>query len=243
MNNATELQSLAPTLADLYMRRWENNLKKQPNIKKWYRYVDDVFIVTDDETSKGDLSIPLNMEDPSIQWSMTQEDEEGAISFLDVKIKHDDKGNIKTQLYRKPGILKRQTMQETKSGIYKIPCAECPKVYIGQTMQGIRKRISQHKQACRTFDKSSAISNHQQTIQHRVDFEKARFITSEPDLRRRQILEAIHIRGNPTMEGNKSNHTLVLPKLRGNKPQEVCADGTPHTSGISKPADLSYMQT
>ncbi|KAL7672652.1 hypothetical protein ACOME3_007535 [Neoechinorhynchus agilis] len=117
-------------------------------------------------------------------------------------------------------------------------------------MQGIRKRISQHKQACRTFDKSSAISNHQQTIQHRVDFEKAAFLTREPNLRRRLILEAIHIRGNSTMEGNKSNHTLVLPMLRsmtgklvGNKPQEVCADGTPHTSGISKPADLSYTQT
>ncbi|KAL7671875.1 hypothetical protein ACOME3_006777 [Neoechinorhynchus agilis] len=148
------------------------------------------------------------------------------------------------------GILKRKTKQETKSGIYKIPCAECPTVYIRQTMQGIRKRISQHKQACRKFDKSSAISNHQQTIQHKADFEKARFITSEPDLRGRLILEAIHIRGNPTMEGNRSNHTLVLPKLRsitgklvGNKPQEVCADGTPHTSGISKPADLSYIQT
>ncbi|KAL7668115.1 hypothetical protein ACOME3_008830 [Neoechinorhynchus agilis] len=71
------------------------------------------------------------------------------------------------------GILKRKNKQETKSGIYNIPCAECSSVYIGQTMQGIKKRISQDKQACKTFDKSSAISNHQQTIQHNVEFGKA----------------------------------------------------------------------
>ncbi|KAL7674367.1 hypothetical protein ACOME3_000648 [Neoechinorhynchus agilis] len=100
-------------------------------------------------------------------------------------------------------------------------------VYAGQAIQEIEKWISQHKQACRTFDKSTAISNHQQTTQHKVDFEKARFITSEPDLRRRLIFEAIHIRGNPTMEGNKSNFTLELPKFRnmtnklfGNKQKE-----------------------
>ncbi|KAL7668092.1 hypothetical protein ACOME3_008807 [Neoechinorhynchus agilis] len=105
------------------------------------------------------------------------------------------------------GILKRKNKQETKSGIYNIPCAECSSVYIGQTMQRIKKRISQDKQACRTFDKSSAISNHQQTTQHNVEFGKAAFLFSEPDLRRRLILEAIHIRVNPTMEGKKSNHT------------------------------------
>ncbi|KAL7667954.1 hypothetical protein ACOME3_008677 [Neoechinorhynchus agilis] len=229
---------LAPTLEALYMRKWENNLKKQSNIKKWYGYVDDVLIVTDDETSMGDLSIALNMEDHNIQWSMTQENEEGAISFLDARIKHDDKGNIKTQLYRKPATPSDHRKKDTTSnslkytGFHHISDTATRKLrrlkYLAQYLliynkrahplqvfsrgktikrlnQGSTKFHVQNAQrstfdklckesrkgsrsinrlACRTFDKPSAISNYQQTTQHKVDFGKTAFLSSEPDLRK-----------------------------------------------------------
>ncbi|KAL7671900.1 hypothetical protein ACOME3_006802 [Neoechinorhynchus agilis] len=72
-------------------------------------------------------------------------------------------------------------------------CTQCDKAYTDQTMQGIPKRVTQHKQACRRFDRLSAISNHQETMQHRIDFEGTEFIEKEPNLvGRRLVLEASH---------------------------------------------------
>ncbi|KAL7673783.1 hypothetical protein ACOME3_000064 [Neoechinorhynchus agilis] len=117
------------------------------------------------------------------------------------------------------GILKKRNVRNTDQGVYKIPCNKCSLTYIGQTKQGLKKRVQQHKQACRKFDAVSAISNHQEKTQHSVGFEKAKFIHEEADLRRKLELEVIQINNNATMEGNKSNFTLALLVLMDKQPK------------------------
>lgn len=40
---------------------------------------------------------------------------------------------------------KDKTDQNNKSGVYKLTCGSCPKIYIGQTGRNFKKRISEHK--------------------------------------------------------------------------------------------------
>ena len=83
---------------------------------------------------------------------------------------------------------------------------------VGQTIQGIDKRISQHKYALKRGDMSSAIFNHWLATRHAIDFDGTISLCHEENLSRRLVKESIHIalQTNP-MTRNKSNWSLKLP--------------------------------
>ena len=62
-----------------------------------------------------------------------------------------------------------------QSGVVcKIPCAKCPKVYIGQTRQRLSQRLTEHKRAVKSADfNSSVLAEHKWSAGHPVDWEKA----------------------------------------------------------------------
>ena len=82
-----------------------------------------------------------------------------------------------------------------RSGVvYKIPCANCPMVYIGQTGRQLCRRLSERKRAVRTADfNSSALAEHAWTASHPVNWENTCILSSCPDYHSRLIQEAIHI--------------------------------------------------
>ena len=82
------------------------------------------------------------------------------------------------------------------------------------------------KQSERTYEKS-AITDHQNIVNHEIDWEEAKIIDREGDWRTRKIKEAIHIRTQPAIinrdPGASCSRTydpnfvdLHVPKIDGN---------------------------
>lgn len=90
--------------------------------------------------------------------------------------------------------------------IYKIKCKECPSVYIGQTKQHIKKRISQHKYDTKIKDgmvqlDKTALAKHRFEFDHQFDFENYKILDVESTRLKRNISEMIYI----TLEDNTVN--------------------------------------
>lgn len=84
---------------------------------------------------------------------------------------------------------------EMKEIVYKINCAECEKVYIGETRQKISSRIKQHKNTCKpTYcGGHTALSSHSMETSHQFDFDAVECLGRESNEKKRRILETIHI--------------------------------------------------
>ena len=67
----------------------------------WRRFVDDTFTILQ-SSQKISFLEHLNSIDEHIQLTSEEASDDGSISFLDVLIIPDEKGNLKTTVYRKP---------------------------------------------------------------------------------------------------------------------------------------------
>ena len=90
-----------------------------------------------------------------------------------------------------------------KNVIYKIPCAECNKKYIGQTSVILKKRTAEHirwcrkkhkKQMLKTTQKNDGIAYHHHSTGHQIDFDNVQIITQEKNYWRRLIVEGMEIK-------------------------------------------------
>ena len=64
-----------------------------------------------------------------------------------------------------------------KGVVYSIPCAECPRTYIGQTGRSLDHRLCEHCRALKNGDLgSSTLAEHVFSSNHRVDLSKAMVI-------------------------------------------------------------------
>ena len=83
----------------------------------------------------------------------------------------------------------RQIGKECKKNvIYKIPCAECTKKYVGQTSVTLKKRTAEQirwcrkkhkKQILKTTQKNDGIAYHHHSTGHQIDFDNVQIITQE----------------------------------------------------------------
>jgi hypothetical protein len=87
-----------------------------------------------------------------------------------------------------------------KNVVYKIPCADCNSVYIGETRRHIHKRFNEHKQCIlKEIDIEKASENqnfsrlalHAKIKKHNINWEKATVIRSERKTKMRKVLEAL----------------------------------------------------
>ena len=84
-----------------------------------------------------------------------------------------------------------------KGSVYEVPCGSCNKVYIGETGRSLKERLKEHKYAVKTGNMRNGIAAHARKTQHPVDWTSARITASEQNLKKRKVLEAIHIREQP----------------------------------------------
>ncbi|KAM4632430.1 up-regulator of cell proliferation-like [Discoglossus pictus] len=99
---------VAPIYANLYLRWWERELVFNDNsvvftehILLWLRYIDDIFIIWDDTAENFDKLIQM-MNDNTLNLRLTHTIDHVKVDFLDISFIKDEKGYIKTDLYRKP---------------------------------------------------------------------------------------------------------------------------------------------
>ena len=71
----------------------------------------------------------------------------------------------------------KDTIQNESPGVHKIPCAELPRSYKGQTKRRINNRIYEHKLALRKLDPSSILTKHHNETGHAFDFNKTTIAT------------------------------------------------------------------
>ena len=90
---------------------------------------------------------------------------------------------------------KDQVPDLQRSGVvYKIPCAVCSKVYIGQTGRRLCQRISEHKRAVKSTNfNSSALAEHAWSAGHPVDWDNVSIVRNCPDYNSRFLQEAVMI--------------------------------------------------
>ena len=57
--------------------------------------------------------------------------------------------------------------------IYRVPCNDCNKIYIGQTGKSLQARIKQHKYNIRGAQESDAVFLHVRDSSHSINFNNA----------------------------------------------------------------------
>ncbi|XP_062715384.1 uncharacterized protein LOC134291527 [Aedes albopictus] len=90
--------------------------------------------------------------------------------------------------------LKDRVPAEEKSGVYQIPCQNCPAVYIGQTRRKFKTRLREHKNAVehgRTCD--SSVAMHATTLGHTVDWEQAKLLKNVRKVTQLNAWESMYI--------------------------------------------------
>lgn len=89
--------------------------------------------------------------------------------------------------------------------VYKIPCKQCEKCYIGQTKQNLKQRITQHKSDSRIGKKSCALADHFQRMDHMFDYDNTTILEIQTHQRKRLFLEMVHINNEKEAINSRSD--------------------------------------
>ena len=93
---------VSPIVANIYMESFEKKALETASSppSTWLRYVDDTFVVIH-EYEIDNFTRHINGQDPHIRFT-SEEEVEGSIPFLDVRVHLTEDGTLKTTVYRKP---------------------------------------------------------------------------------------------------------------------------------------------
>ena len=93
---------ISPLIANLFVGEFEVKvLSSAPHPHLWLRYVDDTFVIQEAEHSQQLLQ-HINTQDPCIQFTMEEPDEDGLLPFLDTLVSPGPNNTLTTTVYRKP---------------------------------------------------------------------------------------------------------------------------------------------
>jgi len=120
----------------------------------------------------------------------------------------------------------KMSTEETTECVYRIPCKNCDKIYVGETGRRFGTRLSEHRKeveaSCsKAYTRSrklhsttehhkSAITDHAVQQNHVIDWAGADIVDKASDRRTRWIKEAIHIRkeGRRALNRDEGSYTL-----------------------------------
>lgn len=77
--------------------------------------------------------------------------------------------------------------------VYKIPCVNCEKCYIGQTSRTLKARITSHKSDSKLNKRSCALAIHENETGHHMNYQQASVLDIEQNLFHRTFLEMVRI--------------------------------------------------
>jgi len=120
----------------------------------------------------------------------------------------------------------KQEKEDVTECIYKVPCANCDKTYVGETGRKLGVRLQEHRTeveskctgvftrsqrtASLTEYNKSALTDHAIQENHTIHWKEASIIDREPDRATRWIKEAVHIRkeGHRSMNRDEGSYQL-----------------------------------
>ena len=78
--------------------------------------------------------------------------------------------------------------------IYKIPCGDCQKVYVGETARTLKQRFREYKRALKNLDRdASGLAEHATDTCHAVQWSEAMVVQQGSRDLQRRLLESLHI--------------------------------------------------
>ena len=81
--------------------------------------------------------------------------------------------------------------------VYKIECIQCNSLYIGQTCRFLHNRMLEHARSIKNYNSNStALALHAHKFKHNFDFSKVKILEHEQNIKKRLLLEMIHIQKN-----------------------------------------------
>ena len=99
--------------------------------------------------------------------------------------------------------------------VYKISCADCEFVYVGQTRRDLKSHVAEHKRAVKNAaQEKSALCEHLMLFYHRINWEESTVLKYVNSYRRRLITESWFINA----------HTNVINRSDGERlPSVYCS--------------------
>ena len=104
---------LGPALANIFVGFYENQIPDDEWPELYWRYVDDVFSHFENKPASVEFCRRLNSLHPSLRFTW-EEESEGKLPFLDVKVIRTDEGMV-TTIFRKPTFTGRYTPWDSYS--------------------------------------------------------------------------------------------------------------------------------
>lgn len=95
--------------------------------------------------------------------------------------------------------------ENQRNVVYQIPCSSCDQVYVGQTCQQLKKRITQHRSDIKHPAKKCALAEHCRTLQHVMNFQEFKILEIEDNLKKRNFLEMYHIKRSNNAMNTKAD--------------------------------------
>ncbi|XP_044746395.1 uncharacterized protein LOC123307955 [Coccinella septempunctata] len=102
--------------------------------------------------------------------------------------------------------LKDPIPTELKSNVvYQLGCRDCRGVYVGQTSQWVKSRISLHRSDIRRNKDRCALAIHANNLDHQIDLENVKILKIEKNYHKRLIHEMIEIKKGEYTINKKSD--------------------------------------
>lgn len=105
--------------------------------------------------------------------------------------------------------------------VYSVPCKDCEMIYVGQTKQWIKTRLSQHRSDIKLNKKTCALAIHANTKLHNINFDDFKILDKEIHYKTRLFLETINIQNSEkTMnfktdtEGLSTIYSNIFEKIK-----------------------------
>ena len=87
-------------------------------------------------------------------------------------------------------VLTKNGPKNTEAGVYEIPCASCPSLYVGETGRDLITRTKEHKSDIVHNKVESGIVDHVVKTDHFFNFTEAKIVYPSNSLRRRHLMES-----------------------------------------------------
>ena len=109
----------------------------------------------------------------------------------------------------KKHLVKKTRTQSNKPCIYEIPCRDCNKKYIGESID-INRRKKQHQDSLNKGDVNSALHKHRVNEDHFIQLDGMKSILNVDNVDKRRILEAILIQNVENFNFHTSNCNIDI---------------------------------
>ena len=106
---------------------------------------------------------------------------------------------------------------ENPNVVYKLPCEDCDKIYIGETGRSLQTRMKEHRDRIARRDNNSQVYQHitQLPNPHTISWNSAAVIHTNKNMKQRRFVEAAYtISNNNTYNRSIDIHPTIIPLVR-----------------------------